>query len=176
MIYIEDFDLYILPGEVDPLEDCYSNNQPPGEPGWISRDAEESEPRYIHQFLASLSADQLDSFERRFWALVDIEGPDECWPWQGAQNGQGYGLCALDDRNVCAAHVVSYILGRSGWTIGVEPPLSRGHGEELHHTCKRRICCNPAHIERKLAVEHRRVHNCVTMHNHGPRRITMRNR
>lgn len=79
----------------------------------------------------------------RFWALVDRRGPDECWPWLGGKIDTGYGRFGHEDGRVVPAHQVAYQLGH-----GQPVPA----GLEPDHTCHRRDCQNPAHLE---AVTHR---------------------
>ena len=35
----------------------------------------------------------------RFWAKVDVCGPDECWPWMAGLSGNGYGRFKLDGKD-----------------------------------------------------------------------------
>ncbi len=78
------------------------------------------------------------SLKVRLWSRIDVRGPDECWPWTGAPNANGYG--------------VVHIYGRGGWNemahrlvyrarVGPIPP---GHG--VLHRCDNPPCCNPAHL------------------------------
>jgi hypothetical protein len=77
--------------------------------------------------------------ERRFWALVDIRGPNDCWLWKGAVGAQGYGVVtrSIDGRHVYfKAHRLAY-----EFTNG---PID-GSDRCVCHTCDVRLCCNPAH-------------------------------
>lgn len=78
------------------------------------------------------------SLSERLWEKVDRKGPDECWPWLGSKTTGGYGQLrggAGDGR--IGAHVAAYEL-----TKGPVP-----EGLEIDHTCHRRDCCNPAHLD-----------------------------
>lgn len=72
----------------------------------------------------------------RFWRAVDIRGDDECWPWKGHQDGDGYGLFTYHGR-VRPAHE----LARS-FAIGELRP----HGFDTCHSCDVPSCCNPMHL------------------------------
>src|SRR3990167_6510962 len=61
---------------------------------------------------------------------------DDCWEWQGAQNGAGYGQAWDGSRNR-AAHRVMY-----EQLVGPVPI-----GFELDHLCRNKACCNPKHLE-----------------------------
>lgn len=71
----------------------------------------------------------------------DRLGPDECWPWLGSCDPDGYGQ-VFNKRlgRVDKAHIVVWEL-----TWHLDAPR-RGSGLELHHTCHLRKCCNPAHV------------------------------
>lgn len=71
----------------------------------------------------------------RFWAKVDVRGPDECWPWLAGLSGNGYGRFKLDGRDV-PAHRVAYAC-----EVGPIPD-----GAELLHGCDTPVCCNPRHL------------------------------
>jgi DNA-binding transcriptional regulator YiaG len=70
-----------------------------------------------------------------FWARVDIRGPDECWPWKGKPERNGYGRVRWHGRKP-GAHRVSYELTKG--------PIRAGY--KACHTCDNPPCCNPAHL------------------------------
>lgn len=74
-----------------------------------------------------------DTLAQRYWAKVDVRGPDECWPWTGGTS-KGYGKL-WDGIAMRRAH-------RIGWRIhhGKDPGA-----EEVRHTCDNPPCQNPAH-------------------------------
>lgn len=85
-----------------------------------------------------------------FWRRIDKSGgPDACWPWLKAINGNGYGSLSWQGK-VRTAHRTAYEL-----TIGPIPD-----GMDLDHmchsrdrscvggkTCPHRRCVNPRHLE-----------------------------
>ena len=72
--------------------------------------------------------------ETRFWSRVDRRGPDECWPWLGWRDRDGYGRF-WHGSQWSPAHRIAWIL-----TYGPAP-------DGLHglHRCDNPSCCNPAH-------------------------------
>jgi hypothetical protein len=74
----------------------------------------------------------------RFWAKVDRRGPDECWPWLGHQNPDGYGRVYV---NAAKGPVLAH---RVAWEME--------HGETVPdglfvcHRCDNPPCCNPADL------------------------------
>jgi len=65
----------------------------------------------------------------RFWRYVDIKGPDECWPWTGAVDKNGYGRTAWYTRPHYS-HRLAYFLTTGTWPM----PMGR-------HTCDNPPCC-----------------------------------
>ena len=85
----------------------------------------------------------------RFWAKVEVRGPDECWPWTAYvdENTNGYGQF-WDGTKLVKAHRFSYQVA-----YGSIP-----NGKVIDHTChnnsacdkvlcSHRACVNPAHLE-----------------------------
>lgn len=70
-----------------------------------------------------------------FWTHVAIGQPEECWPWDRAKTGAGYGMLRLDGTNRYA-HRTAYELVRG--------PIPRG--AHILHSCDNPPCCNPAHL------------------------------
>lgn len=59
-----------------------------------------------------------------------------CWTWQGAKTPDGYGKIRIDGRLVLV-HRVMYEAHKG--------PIPEGM--QIDHTCRRRHCCNPEHLE-----------------------------
>lgn len=82
-----------------------------------------------------------------FWAKVDRSGgEDACWPWLGADNGQGYGRFAVRRGKLIYAHRFAYEL-----LVGPIPD-----GLHLDHLCRNPRCVNPRHVEPVTNAENRR--------------------
>jgi len=72
----------------------------------------------------------------RFWAKVDVRGPNECWSWLGA-TARGYGRINTN-RFVMSAPQLS-------WELENSKPFPVGM--DSAHSCNNPACVNPAHIE-----------------------------
>ena len=77
--------------------------------------------------------------------------PSGCWVWTYKLNKWGYGNYAkrrTDGSKVSNAHVWAWerVNGRVP------------DGQELHHTCLNRACCNPNHMQALTHAEHKAIH------------------
>ncbi|MGH3475334.1 MAG: HNH endonuclease signature motif containing protein [Nocardioidaceae bacterium] len=94
---------------------------------------------------------RLKPVAERLAAMVDVRGPDECWPWTGALSSSGYGSISLDGGRGARrtrAHRVAFLLANPGVP---EPEVVDHlcHDPEVCHRgedCPHRRCCNPAHL------------------------------
>lgn len=95
----------------------------------------------------------------RFYRLVDVRGPDECWPWTGAiddrdNRDKPYGIWK-GFKGTRFAHRIAYMLEHG--LDELDPEIT------VHHTCYKRrnhtpLCCNPAHLEAMEGAQHRSMH------------------
>jgi len=76
----------------------------------------------------------------RFWAKVDRHGPNECWPWLGFLNAEGYGVC----RGIMLGRRTQFGSHRAAYELAVGPVPE---GLVIDHLCRNRACQNPAHLE-----------------------------
>lgn len=121
------------------------------------------------------------SFEERFWANVDYNGPlsdaapdlGPCWLWTGYIKDTGYGGVngrrGDGGKTVYLAHRVAFHL-----LVGSIPD-----GYELDHLCRVRVCCRPSHLEAvtprvnnlrsdSIAAQHARQTHCKRGHEFTP--------
>jgi len=86
--------------------------------------------------MTSTTREEMDA---KFWSLVKIGGPDECWNWSGStMGGRGdhrYGAFS-DGRWTYYAH-------RFAFSVKVGPIPN--HAKVLHE-CDNPLCCNPKHL------------------------------
>lgn len=80
--------------------------------------------------------------DQRFWALVDVRGDADCWPWLGTKTSGGYGAY-----QGTTAHRFAYVL-----TYGPVPD-----DVQIHHSCRNEPCVNPRHLAALTRVEHRQL-------------------
>src|SRR2546429_469655 len=71
----------------------------------------------------------------RFWAQVEIRGPEDCWSWVGGKFQSGYGYFRYS-RKLLRAHRVAWLIAKG------EIP------DELNvlHSCDHPACVNPNHL------------------------------
>lgn len=100
-------------------------------------------PEHIAKRMAS-GAGRARNTADTLWAKVDRKAPNECWPWLGFRNEQGYGRTWIDDRGYYA-HRVIYDLANPG-QIEREAPKSTAEKGWLMHSCDNPSCCNPSHL------------------------------
>lgn len=82
-------------------------------------------------------AAELANVAPRFWNMVDIGSPTECWPWRGARLSFGHGRWD-GPFGSSTAH-------RYAW--GLTNAAMPDEGLVVRHRCDNPICCNPAHLE-----------------------------
>lgn len=75
-------------------------------------------------------------YSERFWARVEMAGPDDCWLWLGPIDRDGYGKAWRLHLHL-GAHRIAYEL-----MVGPIPP-----GLVIDHLCRVRNCVNPSHME-----------------------------
>lgn len=75
-------------------------------------------------------------FEDEFWSNVDVQGPDECWPWRAGMNNTGYGCYSWEENPNGYAHVYAF----------EDAHRELEENEEIRHKCDNPICCNPFHL------------------------------
>jgi len=75
-----------------------------------------------------------EEFEELFWSLADVGDESDCWEWQGAYSGDGYGLIQREGKKY-KTHRLAYRFE---------------HGQlkkpQVNHHCDNGMCVNPNHL------------------------------
>lgn len=105
------------------------------------RDANLSPALTTNRIRGAIMADRLntlreESVQARFWAKVEVRGPDDCWDWQASKNRLGYGRFKYASYRQTGAHRVALILHTD------EDPTDLC----ALHSCDRPSCVNPNHL------------------------------
>jgi len=78
------------------------------------------------------------------WSKVDKKGEDECWPWLGLKNIQGYGRVQINEYSYYAHRVIFNLVYPN--QIELNAPRNSSEKGFLLHTCDNPSCCNPKHL------------------------------
>jgi hypothetical protein len=74
--------------------------------------------------------------QENFWCRVAIQGPQDCWFWEGDLYASGAGRVGIQDGHY-KAHRLAYFL-----KTGIDP-----ENNYVRQVCQNCGCCNPAHME-----------------------------
>jgi hypothetical protein len=79
----------------------------------------------------------------KFWAKVDRRNADECWPWLGAPDKDGYG-------QIWDGHAGKM---KKAHRVSAELHHGQANGFNVLHSCDNPSCCNPSHLSYGTALE-----------------------
>jgi hypothetical protein len=85
--------------------------------------------------LAEHLADVRAGMTQHFDQFVERRGEDECWPYIGGHDSDGYGVYRIPGGKQVRAHRHAFALTNDG----DQPPC-------VCHTCDNPCCCNPGHL------------------------------
>jgi hypothetical protein len=97
-----------------------------------------------------MNGDRRQRIREKVMARVEIDAATGCWIWTGPTSGSSgrgkdYPRMSLDGATV-AVHIAMFVVEH-----GPVPPR-----KQIDHTCKRRLCVNPAHLEMVTHLENQR--------------------
>ena len=78
------------------------------------------------------------------WSKVDKKGENECWPWLGVKNKQGYGRVQINEWSYYAHRVIYSLVYPN--IIEWRAPKNSTESGFILHTCDNPSCCNPKHL------------------------------
>jgi hypothetical protein len=80
------------------------------------------------------------STSSRFWGNITVGGAEDCWPWGGAVDENGFGKFRIYDEDGKLRRILAhrYVL------LEQERITPK---DVTRQTCGNKVCCNPDHIE-----------------------------
>ena len=109
----------------------------------------------------ALHASKKIPLKDRFWCHVDMQGPNQCWPWTRRLDPKGYGRTTDDNRKGAFAHRAAYML-----TNGPIPD-----GLVIRHSCDNPACCNPKHLD--VGTQADNIMDMLVRQRHTPTKIPL---
>ncbi len=108
----------------------------------IGYNSQHNRKKYERQKMPKFSLAQI----KRFWDLVDVGIPDECWPWLGHarqpnKNSKSYGFFHHSRE---FPHLRPHRISR---TLLIGPFPDELDLDHVYGRCASTLCCNPAHTE-----------------------------
>lgn len=86
-----------------------------------------------------------NQIKHRLYSEVLVGEEDECWPWFGSKDTDGYGIVRIEGR-LYKTHRLSYYIA-----TGDDP------GElKILHDCNNCPCCNPKHLYKGTSLDNAR--------------------
>lgn len=92
-------------------------------------------------------------FLGRFWKRVAVKTDDECWPWLGSIDSDGYG--AISSR-IASGKITEIKAHRFAWILTTKRSIPSS--DLVAHLCERRDCVNPQH----LTMQHKSLRSDLT--------------
>lgn len=95
----------------------------------------------------------------RAWAKVDRRGTDDCWPWTGSLNSDGYPQMVVGGRKarrVVRPYRLIYEAVNGPLVAGMTIDHECHNGDPLcpgGRFCLHRRCCNPTHLVQRTNIE-----------------------
>lgn len=93
---------------------------------------------------------------KRFWAKVDIKGPNDCWSWLAGKTKSGYGVFSIKHKWI-AAHRVSFFIKN-----GYLPNISQDR--MVMHDCENPECQNYNHLLDGTNKQNQLYPECLEKH------------
>lgn len=84
----------------------------------------------------------------RFESKVQVGQPDECWPWLGSLDRDGYGTYCLPRNGGTSTRVKAHRYG-----LGLASGEAVQRDLVTDHLCRNPPCCNPDHLEAVTQAE-----------------------
>lgn len=90
-----------------------------------------------------------ESRRERILSLVPWGEEDQCWPWTGRINRDGYGITKVRGASSTLIHRLIYevLVGQIPKGMTIDHTCHRAEECEGGRTCQHRRCCNPAHLK-----------------------------
>lgn len=77
----------------------------------------------------------MDVKREDFFKFVNVQGPQDCWLWEGTKNKAGQGIYKCNGKYVS-----------TGWIAWILAYKTSTTGKSIRFTCGNKLCTNPTHL------------------------------